>query len=117
MGNREHKEEERRDTPRIAIALDAVVNCGAEGLQHMRTRNLSLDGVFIEGSLAQHAAGATAISIELSDSGQPHFHRFLARKVRTESTGAGFSFEFADSETYAALLGFIFTQQPPGAGG
>jgi hypothetical protein len=139
---------DRRDTPRVPIALEALLLSGKSGLKRARTRDISLDGVFVltpdmrpadgpidmairlpggsaNGPSMAHSPrldpiGETATATSLSrgprldpiGEGAGRYYRFVAKPVRVEATGAGFSFEYADSEAYAALLGLVFTRAP-----
>src|SRR5256885_9327359 len=42
------RSKERRDTPRVPLALDAMVKTTERPFQLFRTRDLSLDGAFVE---------------------------------------------------------------------
>jgi hypothetical protein len=103
---------DRRDTPRIPIALEALLLSGQNGLKRVRTRDISLDGVFVLTPGMRPADGPIDMAIRLPGDGAPRYHRFVAKPVRVESAGAGFAFESTDSDAYAALLGLMFTHAP-----
>jgi hypothetical protein len=106
---------ERRDTPRIPAALETIINFNSTDYRPARTRDISLDGVFIEGS--QHTVNErdhVDIAIRLPASGQSRFHRFQAKVIRTNRQGAGFVFDEVETDSYAALLEYVFGQQGRG---
>ena len=80
---------ERRDTPRIPIAIEAIVSTSKSGYQRTVTRDVSLDGALIATG-KQRSDGA--INRSRSHSGLPYdgeekFHRFHAQVVRTAGGG------------------------------
>ncbi len=106
---------ERRDTPRIPIALDAILNFNNQNYQHSVTRDISLDGAFVEakgGKLPKK--GAMDIAIKLPVEGTPKYHRFHAEIVRITPNGAGLLFDRVDTDSYAALLDLVFSRQGRG---
>lgn len=106
---------ERRDTPRVPIALDTIVNFNSRNYRHSTTRNISLDGVFIEsknGGLPRK--GTVDLAIKLPAEGTNKYHRFHAQIIRSTRYGAGLLFDRVDTDAYAALLDFVFSRQPRG---
>jgi hypothetical protein len=117
MVERERLEAERRDTPRVPIALEAILNYNNRDYQHLVTRDISLDGVFIhtppDTTLQK---GAIDIAIGLPGSSQKKFHRFSAKLVYVTRHGAGFTFDQAiEPDAYEALLELVFARRPGGA--
>jgi hypothetical protein len=108
---------ERRDTPRISIALEAILNYNNRDYQHLVTRDISLDGVFVHtppGSMLQK--GAIDIAIGLPGTARKKFHRFSAKLVHVTRQGAGFTFDEAiEPDAYEALLELVFARRPGGA--
>ncbi len=107
---------ERRDTPRIPIALEAIVSTSKKGYQRTVTRDVSLDGAFVvTGKQKVGRRKPVEVALKLPFDGQEKFHRFHAQVVRTASGGAGVLFEGVDSDAYAALLSLVFSRQPKSA--
>jgi hypothetical protein len=86
---------ERRDTPRIPVALEAIVSTSKSGYQRTVTRDVSLDGAFVAPASRRSASAS----------------RGSARVVRTAGGGSGVLFEGVDSEAYAALMNLVFSRQ------
>lgn len=103
---------ERRDTARVPIELEVMLKPDSQGYQRFRTRDVSLEGVFVEPA-TRLARNATAeLAIKLTSDGHTHVHRVKARVVRVTPHGAGLAFDDVDSRTYAALLELVFAQLP-----
>lgn len=105
---------ERRDTPRIPITLEAIVNDSAQNYHHSVTRDISLDGAFVETQNKFPKKGSVELAIQLPTEGKNKFHRFHAQVVRTTSGGAGVLFDKVDTDAYAALLDLVFSRQGRG---
>jgi hypothetical protein len=108
---------ERRDTPRIPIALEAILNYNNRDYQHLITHDISLDGVFVQTPPdAELQKGTINIAISLPGSVQKKYHRFSAKLVRLTRQGAGFAFDEAiEPDSYEALLELVFARRPGGA--
>ena len=107
---------ERRDTPRVPIALDAMVKLGDRPYQMFQTRDLSLDGAFVE--TGPHRVGSKErlqVALKISVGGAPQIYRFDARVTRIAPQGVGMVFDHVNTESYAALLDFVFSAQPRGS--
>lgn len=106
------KKSERRDTPRIPIAVEAIVSASGRGYERTKTRDVSLDGAFVvTGSSKIGKRKPVEIALKLPYDGDEKFHRFRAQVVRTASGGAGLLFEGVDSDAYAALMNLVFSRQ------
>ncbi|MBI3899446.1 MAG: PilZ domain-containing protein [Gammaproteobacteria bacterium] len=106
---------ERRDTPRIAISLDALLSREAENYQRSVTRDISLDGAFIEAAGRQFVQkDRLELAIRLPSDGAAHYHRFRGQVVRVVNGGAGIAFDRVDTESYEALLDLVFSRQGRG---
>jgi hypothetical protein len=106
---------ERRDTPRIPITLETIVNYNNQNFQHSTTRDISLDGAFVEsktGNLPKK--GTMELAIKLPVEGTPRYQRFHAQVVRLTNNGAGLVFDRVDTDSYAALLDLVFSRQGRG---
>jgi c-di-GMP-binding flagellar brake protein YcgR len=106
------KKTERRDTQRVAIALEAILHYHDRDFLHAVTRDISLDGVFVQAPVASLRAGPTDIAIRLPADNGPKFHRFRAQVVHSGRRGAGFAFDSVETDAYEALLRLIFSRQP-----
>ena len=91
---------ERRDTPRIPIAIEAIVSTSKSGYQRTVTRDVSLDGALI--ATGKQKVGRrnkpVEIALKLPYDGEEKFHRFIAQVVRTAGGGTGLLFEGVDPE-------------------
>jgi hypothetical protein len=106
---------ERRDTPRIPITLDTILNYNNQNYQHSITRDISLDGAFIETKGSKPPKkGLMELAIKLPTDGAPKYHRFHAQIVRTTDNGAALLFDRVDTDSYAALLDLVFSRQGRG---
>lgn len=106
---------ERRDTPRVPVSLEAILNYNNRDYRHLLTRDISLDGVSVQGSPDIHLKKEPIdMAIGLPGEADKRFHRFSARLVRSDRQSAGFVFESIDPEAYEALLGLVFSDRPRG---
>jgi c-di-GMP-binding flagellar brake protein YcgR len=106
---------ERRDTPRISIALETLLQYHDQNYRRSVTRDISLDGAFVEtrpNSLAKK--DQLDVAIRLPSDGESHYHRFHARVVRVTETGAALAFDKTETEAYEALLDLVFSRQGRG---
>ncbi len=103
---------ERRDTPRIPVALEAIVSTSKSGYQRTVTRDVSLDGAFVvTGKQKVGKRKPVEVALKLPFDGEEKFHRFRAQVVRTAGGGSGVLFEGVDSDAYAALMNLVFSRQ------
>jgi hypothetical protein len=106
---------ERRDTLRVPIALDAMLKFNQQGFQLYQTRDISLDGVFVEtGPVRLPKKSPLELALKIPADGQNKIHRFRAQVKRLTPHGAGLVFDRADTDAYAALLHLVFSSQPKG---
>lgn len=106
---------ERRDTPRIPITLDTILNYNNQNYQHSTTRDISLDGAFVATNNGKPLKkGLLELAIKLPTEGLPKYHRFHAQVVRATETGAALLFDRVDTDSYAALLDLVFSRQGRG---
>ena len=103
---------ERRDTNRVLIELEVMLNPDTQGYQLFRTRDISLDGVFVETQLKAQKKAMVDLALKLSTDGKSQVHRVTASVVRTTPTGIAFVFDEVDTEAYAALLELVFANHP-----
>jgi c-di-GMP-binding flagellar brake protein YcgR len=106
---------ERRDTPRIPVTLEAILNYNNRDYRHLLTRDISLDGVSVHAPVDLRLKKEPIdIAIGLPGNPDKHFHRFRARLVHATRQGAGFTFEAVEPEAYEALLDLVFADRPSG---
>lgn len=105
---------ERRDTARVPIELEVMLNPDTQGYQLFRTRDVSLEGVFVEPAAKLVKNATVQLAIKLTSDGRTQVHRVRARVVRVTPHGAGLAFDDVDTGTYAALLELVFAQLPKG---
>ena len=105
---------ERREASRIPVTLQAVLDFNSKDYRYSATRNISLEGAFVKltpESLRKRAKLDLAIRLPAGE--KPGFHRFQAEVVRIAPDGAGLKFVKLGTESYAALLDFIFSRDRP----
>jgi hypothetical protein len=106
---------ERRDTPRVAATLEAMIKSEQRPFQLFHTRDLSLDGAFVE--IGPHRLAhedKVDVALKIPNDGVTHIYRFGARITRVSPIGVGMVFDHVNTESYAALLDFMFSKQPRG---
>jgi hypothetical protein len=103
---------ERRDTPRIPIALEAMLRIDRHFLL-FRTRDISLDGVFIEtGQIRLPRRRTVELALKIpAGRRRAKLHRFTARLARVTPHGTGLVFDKVGTEAYAALMDLVFSRQ------
>lgn len=100
---------ERRLGPRKRLALEVMVNQGRLGLQRCQTRDISLEGAFIETnsvSLRKHAR--IELVLKIPSSGKAKHHRIKAKVRTVEKHGATLIFRNLDEQTYTALVDLLY---------
>jgi len=106
---------ERRDTPRIPITLETIINYNNRYYQSSLTRDISLDGVFVETRQTPSLKkGPMQLAIKIPFDGRGKFLRYQAQAVRLTGNGVGFCFDTVDTDAYAALLDLVFSRQRRG---
>src|SRR5690349_6214458 len=96
---------ERRDTPRVTVALDAMVKHAQRPYQLFRTRDLSLDGAFVEvGPHRLTVKDELDIALKIPVNGASQIYRFHAQVARIAPLGVGMVFDHVNTESYAALM-------------
>ncbi len=107
---------ERRDTQRVSLTLDAMVKMSDRPFQVFRTRDLSLDGAFVEtGPHRLTRQDTLEVALKIPVSGAPQIYRFEARITRVAPAGVGMVFDHVNTESYAALMDLVFAAQPKGS--
>ena len=115
MPSKWEREKERRDTPRARIMVEAMVRGVDDRFHTCRTRDISLDGVFIEASAdSLPPNNRFELAMKLPDAGGEKVFRFFAQVTRITRDGAAVTFDAVDSDAYAALMNLVFSQSPRG---
>lgn len=104
---------ERRDTPRISIALEAMLNHGNSGFRRCQTRDISLDGAFLETGETQFGPNALVdLALQLPGPERKQTHRFRGQIIRSTAHGVALVFDPVSTDGYAALLDLVYARQP-----
>lgn len=104
---------ERRDTPRIAIALEAMLSHGNSGFRRYSTRDISLDGAFVEtGEMRVGAKALVDLALRIPGGDRSRTHRFRGQIVRMTTQGVGLVFDPVNTDGYVALLDLVYSRQP-----
>jgi len=107
---------ERRDTPRSRLVVEAMVRGADDRFHTCRTRDISLDGMFIEaGDGCLPDRDRLELAMKLPEAGGHKVYRFLAHVARVTRDGAALTFDSVDSDAYAALMNLVFSQYPRGS--
>lgn len=91
-----------------------MLNYTDRRLERSTTRDISLDGAFVQTENRWTKKDQLELAIQLPTEGQLQFHRFRAHVVRVGDGGAGVVFDNVDTEAYAALLDLVFSRQGRG---
>ena len=104
---------ERRDTPRIPYALDAVmVGSGGRDPLPCRTRDISLNGAFVQLRGARsHPVGTVELMVNMPLSADRKPRRFHAQIVHVSANGVGLFFDRTNSEGYVPLIKLVFAKR------
>ncbi len=102
---------DKRFAVRKAICVDIIVNHELDYTGLWKTRNLSLNGAFVDmpGQNLPPQAEVKAI-LALTDQDNPEHHHVDARVVRTERDGVALMFRDYDNRTYAALARLLYSE-------
>lgn len=100
---------ERRENRRIPIAIETSLHYGSIRLLNCNTRDLSLDGVFVEtgGEVLPQDAFVDVALVVLRD-GEIRRPRLPAKVVRVQHDGLGLSFRYPDYNGYTALVDLVY---------
>jgi hypothetical protein len=101
--------EERRLGPRKRLALEVMINQSDQGLQRCQTRDISLEGVFIEADqLALRKNAVVDVVLKLPGSGRKRHYRIQARVATIRNRGARLLFRNLDEPAYTALVDLLY---------
>ncbi|GMQ90577.1 MAG: hypothetical protein BMS9Abin10_0972 [Gammaproteobacteria bacterium] len=102
-----HKE--RRLGPRRHVALEVMVNVRRLGLQRCHTRDISLEGAFIEtDALVLRKNARIELVLKIPANGKRKHHRVRAKVASVDKDGATVIFDKLDESTYTALVDLLY---------
>lgn len=100
---------ERRDSQRVPVTLDAVLNYQAQ-VMICTVRDISLNGAFIEGTAEAlpYFNASVELGLTLNAGGETKQHRIPAKIRRLTDKGAGISFGDVDMDAYFSLVNLVY---------
>ncbi|MHB8453373.1 MAG: PilZ domain-containing protein [Acidiferrobacterales bacterium] len=102
---------ERRDAPRIPYVLEAMLSNGEHGFQPCKTRDISMNGVFVltrDGSLQRDDSVELSVKVPAAAKPMQHFH---AQIVHAGPDGVGLLFDHTTIEGYVPLLRLVYAKR------
>ncbi len=102
---------ERRDAARIPYVLEAMLSNGEHGFQPCKTRDISMNGVFVlthDGSLQRDDSVELSVKLPAAAKSMQRFH---AQIVHAGPDGVGLLFDHTTSEGYVPLLRLVFAKR------
>ncbi len=104
---------ERRLGPRKRLALEVMLDHQRLGLQRCQTRDISLDGVFVESDkLALRRNNIVDLVLKIPADGKTKHYRIKAKVANVRRYGARFIFRALDEKAYAALVDLLYPAEP-----
>ena len=100
---------ERRDSQRVPVTIDAVLNCQAQ-VMICTVRDISLNGAFIEstpGCLPYYNA-LVELGLTLTSGGETKQHRIPAKIRRITDKGVGLTFGDVGMDAYFSLVSLVY---------
>jgi hypothetical protein len=100
---------ERRDSQRVPVVIDAVLNYQAQ-VMVCTVRDISLNGAFIEGMPQglPYFNAPVELGITLTAGGETKQHRIPAKIRRIADNGAGVSFGDVGMDAYFSLVNLVY---------
>lgn len=100
---------ERRDSQRVPVAIDAILNYQAQ-VMVCTVRDISLNGAFIEGMPEglPYFNAPVELGIALSNGGETKQYRIPAKIRRITEKGAGLSFGDVGMDAYFSLVNLVY---------
>ncbi|MHB8621774.1 MAG: PilZ domain-containing protein [Sulfuricaulis sp.] len=100
---------ERRDSQRIPVVLDAVLNYQAQ-VMVCTVRDISLNGAFIEGMPdgLPYFNAPVELGLTLTNAGETKQYRLPAKIRRLTDKGAGLSFGDVGMDAYFSLVSLVY---------
>lgn len=100
---------ERRDSQRVPVVLDAVLNYQAQ-VMICSVRDISLNGAFIEGTPdgLPYFNAPVELGITLTSGGETKQHRIPAKIRRITNSGVGLTFGDVGMDAYFSLVNLVY---------
>ena len=100
---------ERRDSQRVPVVIDAVLNYQAQ-VMICTVRDISLNGAFIEGMPQglPYFNAPVELGLTLTAGGETKQHRIPAKIRRIADNGAGVSFGDVGMDAYFSLVNLVY---------
>lgn len=100
---------ERRDSQRVPVTLDAVLNYQAQ-VMICTIRDISLNGAFIEGTPAglPYFNAPVELGLTLTSAGETKQHRISAKIRRITDGGVGLTFGDVEMDAYFSLVNLVY---------
>jgi hypothetical protein len=100
---------ERRDSQRVPVALDAVLNYQAQ-VMICTIRDISLNGAFIEGTPdgLPYFNAPVELGLTLTSAGETKQHRIPAKIRRIANNGVGLTFGDVGMDAYFSLVNLVY---------
>lgn len=95
---------DRRDNPRMPVALDVALYYASVRLPDCQTRDFSLRGVYVHTggrALPRNAAIDIALALKIGEA--VHYHALPAEVARIDGDGVGLMFRHPDPRTLSML--------------
>jgi hypothetical protein len=100
---------ERRDSQRVPVLIDAVLNYQAHVLV-CTVRDISLNGAFVEGraDALPYFNASVELGLTVTTAGETKQHRIPAKIRRLADNGAGLSFGDVEMDAYFSLVNLVY---------
>ncbi|MDA8362648.1 MAG: PilZ domain-containing protein [Gammaproteobacteria bacterium] len=99
---------ERRDNPRMPVALDVALYYSALRLPDCQTRDISLEGAYVHtGGRALPHKAAIDVAFTLHVGEEIRYHRLPAEVMRVDHDGLGLMFRYPDYSSLNALVNLL----------
>ena len=99
---------DRRETPRVQLERDVVINANKSEPQFCAIRDISPEGVFVEtAGRPLISTGKVQIAISLPVGNSQKLYHLPAKVMRVTEEGAGLRFDELGVDSYGAILGLM----------
>jgi hypothetical protein len=100
---------EKRDTPRMPVILDAILNYRATAVM-CTVRDISLGGAYVEAQPEDLPySGDIELGITVNNNNGPSkYYRLPGRICRVTNSGAGISFQSDRQDAYFSLVDLVY---------
>jgi len=99
---------EKRETPRMPVVLDAMLNYRATAVM-CTVRDISLGGAFVEATPEDLPySGNIELGISVNNNGASKYYRLPGKICRVTDGGAGIRFDGEGPEAYFSLVDLVY---------